>query len=482
MTKNRRSLLWPWPAGFLRAALITAVLCLLVCGCAAIPSMIKPPLESEGEIVVYFQPLPSDAKGLRFSADRLSAVRNDGVEFPLTLSIDEFSTNTAKRQRLLASGRVPPGRYVGLSATISKATLTGDQGEAALLIPEGPVRTDLAFEVTRKQDVVLELSLRYAESIQGGIRFSPAFSLAAPPRPLAGLTGYIPCRNDDRIAVFDKKTGQVSAVLATGRGPESVVIDPRTSTAYATISGEDAIDIIDITGGGIINSIRLNTGDGPRGLALTPDGRTLLVVNAASRTLSIIDTRSLLELGRVPVGEGPRPVLIDRVGTRAYVFNEFSNTITVVDIANRAAVVTLSTDTGPIQGQFNRKGDRLYVISTRSPYLSIIDPVTLSVVRKMFIGPGPSSIKVDTMTDMFYISRQYDAVVEMYDPFSLAPGAYIPAVRGVTYMTIDGEENSLYLVSPETNTVMTINLISRKITGQTDAGEYPTWITMMGER
>ncbi len=482
MKQDRCSMPMFSQTGFLRSALMTAVLCLLLCGCAALPSMIKPPLVSEGEIFVYFQPVSREAKGLMFTADYLSAVRSDGAEFPLSLSSEEFNPGTMQRQRLLASGRVPPGRYIGLSATISRATLTGDQGEAALLTPEGPVQTGLSFEVTKKQAVVLELSLRYAESIQSGYRFSPAFSLAVPPRPLAGLTGYVTSRNDDHIAVFDKKSGQVSAVLATGRGPESIVIDPRTRTAYAAISGEDTIDVIDVTAGGIINSIRLNTGDGPRGLSLTPDGKTLLVVNAASRTLSIIDTRSLLELGRVPVGEGPRPVLVDRAGTRAYVFNEFSNTVTVIDIANRATVVTLSTDTGPIQGQFNRKGDKLYVIFARSPYLSIIDPVTLSVVRKMFIGPGLSSIKVDTMTDMFYISRQYDAVVEMYDPFSLAPGAYIPAVRGVTYMTIDGEENSLYLVSPETNTVMTINLISRKITGQTDAGEYPTWVTMMGER
>ena len=103
-------------------------------------------------------------------------------------------------------------------------------------------------------------------------------------------------------------------------------------------------------------------------------------------------------------------------------------------------------------------------------------------MRKMFVGPGLSSIKVDTATDMFYVCREQDSVVEMYDPFSLAPGAYIQAMRGITYMTIDGEENNLYLVSPETRTVMAVNLISRKIAAQTDDGEYPAWVTMMGER
>ena len=228
MTRDDRSLRRHLPSGFRRTALMTAVFSLLVCGCAAVPSMIKPPLENEGEIFVYFRTFPREAEGLRFTAGSLFAVRSDGAEFPLSLSLGELNPGTMKRQRLLASGRVPPGQYVGLSSQINKAALTGDQGEAALLTPEGPVKTDFSFEVQRKQAVVLAMSLRYAESIQGGFRFSPVFSLSVPPRPVAGLTGYIASRNDNHIMVFDKKSGEVGAIISTGRGPEAVAIDQRS--------------------------------------------------------------------------------------------------------------------------------------------------------------------------------------------------------------------------------------------------------------
>ena len=480
MIKERRSACRASSSGLPRTALMIVALFLLLCCCVALPSMVKPALESEGEVYVYLEPRPREAERLRFSVVYVYAVRSDWAEFPLTLG--ELSPDAMRRQRLLAFGRVPPGRYVGLSSTIKKATLTGDKGEAALLVPEGPVKTDFSFEVLQKQSIVLAMSLRYAESVKGGFRFNPVFSLSVPSRPVAGLTGYITNRNDDNITVFDKKSGEVAAIIATGRGPEAIALDQRASRAYAALSGEDSIDVLDVTAGSVINSIHLNVGDNPRELLLTPDGRFLLVVNAYSRTLSIIDPRALIELARISVGEGPRSVLVDAEGRRAYVFNEFSNTITIIDIANRAVVVTLSTDTGPIRGQFNRRGDKLYVIFSRSPYLSVIDPFTLSIVRKMFVGPGLSSIKVDTMTDMIYVSRKYDAVVEMYDPFSLSPGAYIQTMRGVEHMTIDGEENNLYLVSPETRTVMSINLISRKISKLTDVGEYPAGAAMMGER
>ncbi len=482
MTGNRLLPRWPLVRAVAPAALIMTALYSLLSGCALPPAMIKPALETEGEIFAYLEPLPPEADRLRFTIDRIFAVRNDGAEFPLMVALQELNRGTAPRQRLLASGRVPPGRYVGLSSTIKKAVLTGDQGEAALLSAEGRVKADFSFEVQRKHAVVLAASLRYAESVQSGFRFSPVFSLSVPSRPLSGLTGYIANRNDDAVMVFDKKSGRVAAIIATGRGPWAIALDQRAGRAYISLSGEDAVEVLDVTTGSIINRIHLNAGDGPRELTLTPDGKFLLVVNAVSRTLSITDTRSLFELNRIPLGEGPRSVLVDRGGKRAYVFNELSNTITVIDIANRATVVTLSTDTGPMMGQFNRKGDRLYVIFAGSPYLSIINPFTLAIDRKVFAGPGLSFIKVDSVTDMLYACRKQDAVVEVYDPFSLSAGVYIQALSGVSYMTIDGDENALYLASPETGRVVTVNLISKKITTMTDAGEDPVWVTMMGER
>ena len=483
MTGNRGLSRWPLSRTGLPAALvITALSSVLLSGCVALPSMIKPALETEGEVFVYFQPFPREAARLRFTVERLSVVRSDGAEFPLTLALEELSRKTARQQRLFASGRVPPGRYVGLSSTIKKAVLAGDQGAAALLTPEGPVKSDFSFEVRQKLAVVLALSLRYAESVQNGFRFSPVFALSVPSRPLSGLTGYVANRNDDTITVFDKRSGEVAAIITTGRGPRAIALDPKSGRAYVSLSGEDAVEVLDVTAGSVLNRIHLNTGDGPRELSLTPDGKTLLVVNISSRTVSIIDPRAFLELGRIPVGEGARSVLVDHDGKRAYVFNELSNTITVIDIANRATVVTLSTDTGPMMGQFNRKGDRLYVLFAGSPYLSVINPFTVEIDRKVFVGPGLSFIKVDTMTDMLYACRKQDAVVEVYDPFSLSPGAFIQAVSGVAYMTIDREENTLYLLSPETKMLMAVNLIDKKITTMTDVGEDPAWVTMMGEK
>jgi len=462
--------------------MIVSLFSLLSSGCAALPSLVKPALENEGEVYVFVQPFPQNAGRLKFSIDSLSLVGSDGREFPLSLALTDFQAGAMQRQRFLAAGRVAPGQYHGLSCRITKARLLGEEGESALLVPEDPVKVLLSFEVRRRKAVVLSLAFHSAESVQGGFSFFPRFSLFIPSLPVSGLAGYAVNHDDNTVTVIDKKTGQVASLIATGRGPESVAFDQKTRLAYVSLADEDAVEVIDVVEGDPIDRIKLMLGDGPRELALTPDGKSLLTVNATSRTLGIIDPASLFERSRISLGDGPRGLLVSRNGGRCYVFNRLSNTMSVIDIANSAIVATIATEAAPLMGQFNRNGDKLYVIHEDSPYLLVIDPSSLSIVKRVFVGHGLRFIKADSMTDMLYAYRNGDARIEVYDPFSLNPVDYIPAMSGIVYMTIDGEANTLFLVSAEKKKLMTISLISKKVVAETDTGGDPTWVTMMGER
>lgn len=427
------------------------------------------------------QPFPQEAERLGFTIESISALKNDGTELPLSLSLSELRGSMMRRQRLAASGALTPGLYSGLLFKIGSASLRTEEGEAALLVPEEPVMIPYSFEVRKKRALVLSLSFKYAESIKG-VSFSPVFFVFIPEKPLTGLTGLVSNYGSHTITVFDKKKQEVTGVISTGNGPKGIALDQTSGRAYVALSGEDGIEVIDITAGDVIGRIRLSRGDNPQESALTPDGKILLTADAGSNTVSVIDTASLLEVSRLSVGGMPRSVVIDRTGRRAYVFNTLSNTISVIDIPTRLTAATIAAESEPLRGQFNRAGDRLYVIHGGSPYLSITDPFSLSVVRKEFVGLGANSIKVDARTDLFYLGKKNDAEVAVYNPFSFAPIDYIRAMGAAGYITIDGEENNLYLVMPEKKSVLIVNLISNRIVSEIDVGEYPYWVTMMGER
>jgi YVTN family beta-propeller protein len=261
-----------------------------------------------------------------------------------------------------------------------------------------------------------------------------------------------------------------------------MALDQRVKKVYVTLSGEDAIEVIDITAQEVINRIRLDTGDRPRELALTPDGRSLLVVNNGSNTVSFVDPVSLFELMRIKVGNGPNSILIDSRGRRAFVFNTLSSTITVLDIPLKAVITTLSTDPGPLRGQFNRREDRLYVIHEFSSFLTVIDPTSLSVIRRFPVRMGMNAIKVDPITDLVYLGRKNDVVIEVYDPLAFVSVDVIRTGGTITYMAIDGEENNLYLVNSELRQLMVSNLVSKRTVYEIDVAEEPYWVSVMGER
>ena len=125
------------------------------------------------------------------------------------------------------------------------------------------------------------------------------------------------------------------------------------------LSGDDQVAVVDLATGLELTRVRLSAGDRPRELALTPDGRTLVVVNSGSSTVSFVDPPSAAEGTRVSTGQEPAALLLDRQGRRAYVLNRQSNTITILDTVNRVVVGTLSTEAEPLRAQLNRAGPAL---------------------------------------------------------------------------------------------------------------------------
>jgi len=465
-----------------KSSIIISLFFLILVGCQAAMTRVRPPLEEEGEVYLYLQSYPQEAERLRFTVDEAFAVSSDGREFPLDTYLREIKWSDLRRQRLLASGRIPPGSYIGFSFKIRKATLRGEEGEADLLVPEKPVRSEFNFNVNRKTAYVFSLTFKYKESIGAGFSFSPVFSMSIPAKPILSLVGYVTNTGSSNLMAFDKKAYQVTRVIPVGRGPAGMALDQRSRRLYVANSGDNEILVIDILADQVTNRIKLNTGDRPLELTLTPDGKTLLSVNPGSNTVSFIDPFSLLELNRVKVANGPRSISVDPPGRRAYVFNTLSGTITVLDIANRAIITTFSTDPGPLRGDFSPAGDNLYVIHELSSYLAVIDPASFRVLKRFSIGPGMISIKVDGRTGFVYIGRNNDIFVGAYNPFSFVAVDLIKAGGTVNYMTIDDEENNLYMVSSELKRIIVSNLVRKKILYEIDVGEAPYWVSVMGER
>ena len=464
-------------------AAVSIVAALAGCQMAA-RSVKQAPLDSEGEVWVYLQELPPQAERLRFSLDSVAASRSDGQEFPLSLSLSDVSGKEDRRQRLLATGRLPPGEYTGLSMRVKKATLESDEGGAPsnLLVPPEPVRVGAPFAVARARARVLTLSLQYARSLDKGFGFRPSFTGSVPTLPLVELLGFATATGADAVTVFDKRSRQVVGVLAAGRDPRGLAVDRLQGKLFVALSGGDEVAAHDLVTGAELGRARLQPGDRPQELALAGDGRTLVVTNTGSNTVAFVDSLALVEVGRARAGIQPTALLMDRAGKRAYAFNQGSSNITVVDVAGRAAAGTIPTDGPPARGAFNRNGDRMYVVSPSSAYMKVLSIPSLATVNQVFVGFNAVSVHVDPRTEYAYVSMGDTGQLQLFAPLAPLPVGRVELPGPATWLAIDDSYDVIIGVVPSRNGVTAMELTSRRVLPMLDTGDAPYGAVVVGER
>src|ERR1700729_3382714 len=133
------------------------------------------------------------------------------------------------------------------------------------------------------------------------------------------------------------------------------VADPQTSTV-SVIDTADNIVVATIT-----------VGNGPYGLAFSPDGTRAYVANSQSSvfpnpgTVSVIDTASNTVTGTIIVGVNPLGVAITPDGRRAYVTNGGDFTVSVIDTASNTVTATVAVGAIPFWLAITPDGTRAYV-------------------------------------------------------------------------------------------------------------------------
>jgi DNA-binding beta-propeller fold protein YncE len=455
---------------------------LVIAGCAVTPQPTLRTIEpGQGALWVYLRPLAGDASRLELDVESIAALNADGTGIPLELQLSAVDRGV-DRERLLAHGALSPGSYRALQLTVSTAALRRGGDRADLVVPATPLRIDVDFAVRRRAGTVVSLELRYREPVGAGFELDPDAVAAVPAQPAVDLIGLVSSREAHTVTMFDKLSGRVFAVVPTGRQPGGIALDPLRRLAYVAISGEDAVEVIDLQQRIVVERLQLGGGDAPEELVLTRDGRALITVNRGSATVSFIDVGGPVEVDRVAVGNGPGSLLLDPLRERLYVFNTLADTITIVDLTRRATVGTLATDAQPLRGAFNREGDRLYVIHRSSPYLTVIDPATLGTVNRIYTGTGATALTVDPRSDRILLARIAAATVDVYDPLTLLPVDFFAVEGDVEHMVIDRENNDLHLAIRRDDTVRVTGLGNQRERAAIDVPPGPFRIALMGER
>lgn len=469
------------PASAIKLMLLLVLVLQTACSAAGRPAAPKP--AATGSFSLFLQPLPQESHGLTFEIGELVALRADGGEISLPLLQNRLrAEDLLGVQKELGRTTLPPGRYRGIALRIAAAELLGEDGATALLAPQERLVAEYSFLVRENQAETLFLSLAAERIVTDGALFTPRFSLWQPERTLVNLKGFVSNRDSGSLTVFNKRTAQVIGSIRVGAAPGDLVLDQRRGWLYVALTEENAIAVIEVNSDAILGRVPLRFGDRPTELALAANGELLVVLNAGSSSVSLVDTRALFETARIKLAAEPDNLFIGAADTRAYVTHADASSLSVIDLPGRALQRTVVLNEAPLAGAADADGRALYLINDFAAEMSVLDTTALARRGEILVGNGAVSLKADRSTGLLYIGMRSGAIAVVDPRAAIAIDSFTLPSGPVQALTIDNEENALFAVQPQSGVLLKVDLVSKRELGRLELAGDGHAVAVMGER
>ena len=115
--------------------------------------------------------------------------------------------------------------------------------------------------------------------------------------------------------------------------------------AYVSNEKGNSISVIDTDKMETVATIP--TGQRPRGIEVSRDGKFVFVALGDDDTIQVFDTKTRNDAGNLPSGADPEQFTLDPAGKMLYVANENDAMVTIIDVAKRAAIGQVSVGIEP---------------------------------------------------------------------------------------------------------------------------------------
>jgi len=269
---------------------------------------------------------------------------------------------------------------------------------------------------------------------------------------------------DQRLAVFDRETGEFIDVFNVGDAPSHVITNPLSDLAYVALNGEQGVAELELSDGQL-DLLRIipmqKSGQDPthpHGHWISADGSKMVTPNALTADSTIYDfasdsiqrtidstTGEDTSTGVVPIATAIRPQ-----GDKYYVANLLDSTISVIDLDSGKLLKNIEllaplfdSDTGndgtahalPIQTPVDPTGKFMVTANTLTGSISVVNtdpnsPNTDEVVASLPCDPGchganfgfkdlsqiPEQDRDNTYPYYAYVASKFSNVLTVVDP------------------------------------------------------------------
>lgn len=217
--------------------------------------------------------------------------------------------------------------------------------------------------------------------------------------------------DENRLYVVNSDSGSVTAVdtdsetvmweVPVGVGPSTLAVSPGSDRLYVAVRNDGLLVALDAYTGEHIGTTV--TGPEPYGVITSVDGKTVIVSESASDSVSFFDAARLELLKHLDVRSRPRGLAVSSDGRSLYITHFLKGDLTVVDLVSR--VVRTVTETGSENNAsqhvaIDPAGGRAYMPHIRSrvnnpnlafdttlqPLVTVVDLKTDQIITRELLG------------------------------------------------------------------------------------------------
>lgn len=163
-----------------------------------------------------------------------------------------------------------------------------------------------------------------------------------------GTEIYVANMKDNTVSVLSVPEQKETARIAVGKKPVQVAVMPDGKTVYVSLNDENAVAAIDAASRTVLKKIAV----GANPVQLMVAGNKLFVANQGSRdkpgeTVTVIDILKNETLSTISVGEGPHGVAVSSDAKTVFVTNVYEDTVSVIDAEKMTVTKTIPVGKEP---------------------------------------------------------------------------------------------------------------------------------------
>ncbi len=216
------------------------------------------------------------------------------------------------------------------------------------------------------------------------VTYEPSPTTGGAPKPVEPVA-----KDDDEeklpghIAIVDLKKGKVIKDIVGKPETEGLEFSKDGKKLVVTNESDDSITVHDLKTGKLLKSVAIgDLGKRPRGIKVSPDGKSYISTLEFSDELLILDSK-FKPIKTIPTGKSPYGVSYDRAGKRIFIASSKEKALQVYDAITFDKIKDIPTGDRCWHFSFTPDDKNILLACGRSSEIVVIDAETLEVTKRI---------------------------------------------------------------------------------------------------